>query len=174
MKVLKVISVGKIKKKNLFLQQKYTFSCRNSAMTITRSSSLFLYSPKFSIWQGLFYWASTAHPSPQMISIELVKWKKNTHTHEGWVPKNWYFQIVVLEKTLKNPLGCKEIKPVNPKENQPWILIGRTNAELKLQHFEHLIGTANSLEKTLRLGKTEGRRRGGGWQRMRWLDGITD
>ena len=48
---------------------------------------------------------------------------------EGWAPKNWCFQIVVLEKTLKSPLGSKECKPVNPKRNQPWIFIGRTNAE---------------------------------------------
>ena len=48
---------------------------------------------------------------------------------EGWVPKNWCFQTVVLEKTLENPLDCKEIKPVNPKGNQPWIFIGRTVAE---------------------------------------------
>ena len=48
---------------------------------------------------------------------------------EGWVPKNWCFQIVVLEKTLESPLDCKEIKPVNPKRNQSWIVIGRTDAE---------------------------------------------
>ena len=48
---------------------------------------------------------------------------------EGWVPKNWCFQTVVLEKTLENSLDCKEIKPVNPKGNQPWIFIGRTVAE---------------------------------------------
>ena len=48
---------------------------------------------------------------------------------EGWVPKNWCFLIVVLEKTLESPLDCKEIKPVNPKGNQPWIFIGRTDAE---------------------------------------------
>ena len=48
---------------------------------------------------------------------------------EGWAPKTWCFQTVVLEKTLKNPLDCKEIKPVNLKGNQPWKLIGRTNAE---------------------------------------------
>ena len=48
---------------------------------------------------------------------------------EGRVPENWCFQIVVLEKTLESPLNCKEIKPVNPKENQPWIFIGRTDAE---------------------------------------------
>ena len=48
---------------------------------------------------------------------------------EGWTSKNWCFQIVVLEKTLNRPLDCKEIKPVNPKGNQPWIFIGRTDAE---------------------------------------------
>ena len=69
------------------------------------------------------------------------------------------------------PLDSKEIKPVNAKGNQPWIFFGRTDAELKSQYFGHLMLTADSLEKTLMLGKTEGRRRG---QRMRWLDGITD
>ena len=48
---------------------------------------------------------------------------------EGWVPKNWCFQIVVLEKTLDSPLDSKKIKPVNPKGNQPWIFIERTDAE---------------------------------------------
>ena len=48
---------------------------------------------------------------------------------EDWVPKNWCFQIVVLERTLESPLDCKEIKPVNPKGNQSWIFIERTDAE---------------------------------------------
>ena len=48
---------------------------------------------------------------------------------EGWVPKNWYFWTVVLEKTLESPLACKEMKLVNPKGNQFWIFIGRTDAE---------------------------------------------
>ena len=47
---------------------------------------------------------------------------------EGWVPKNWCFRTVVLEKTLESPLDCNDIKPVNPRENQPWIFIGRTGA----------------------------------------------
>ena len=50
---------------------------------------------------------------------------------EDWALKNWCFQILVLEKTLESPLDCKEIQPVNPKENQPWIFIGRTDAEAK-------------------------------------------
>ena len=50
---------------------------------------------------------------------------------ESWAPKNWCFWIVVLEKTLKSPLGCKEIKPVNPKRNQPRIFIGRSDNEME-------------------------------------------
>ena len=88
---------------------------------------------------------------------------------EGWAPKNWCFQTVVLEKTLESPLDCKEIKIVNPKGNQPWIFTGRTDAEAPI--FGHLMRRANSLENTLMLGKMEGKRRRG-WQRMRWLDGI--
>ena len=93
------------------------------------------------------------------------------HKEEGWAPKNWCFWTVVLEKTLESPLECKEIKPVNPKGNQPWIFFGRTDAEAPIL-WSPDVKRANSLEKTLVLGKIEGRRRG--WQRMRWLDGITD
>ena len=50
---------------------------------------------------------------------------------EGWAPKNWCFWTVVLEKTLEHPLDCKEMKPVKPKENQSWIFIGRTDAEVE-------------------------------------------
>ena len=83
------------------------------------------------------------------------------------------FLIVVLEKTLESPLDCKEIKPVHPKGNRPWIFIGRTDAELKLQYFGHLMQRTNSLEKTLRLGKVEGKS-SRGQQRMGWTDGITN
>ena len=90
---------------------------------------------------------------------------------EGWVLKNWCFWTMVLEKTLESPVDCKEIKPVNLKGNQSWIFTGRTDAEAPI--FDHLMQRANSLEKTLMLGKTEGRRKRGR-QRMRWWDGITD
>ena len=89
---------------------------------------------------------------------------------ESWTPKNWYFWTVVLEKTVESPLNCKEIKPDNPEGDQSWIFTGRTDAETELQYFGHLRWRVNSLEKTLMLGKIEGRRRGR--QRMRWLDGI--
>ena len=80
---------------------------------------------------------------------------------------------MVLEKTLESPLNCKEIKPVNPKEINPDYALDGLMQKLKLQYFGYLMQRANSLEKTLVLGKTEGRRRRGR-QRMRWLDGITD
>ena len=92
---------------------------------------------------------------------------------EGWAMKNWCFRIAVLEKALESPLDSKKIKLVNPKGNQPWILIGRTDAETEAPYFGCLMWRADSLEKTLMLGKIEGRRRRG-WQRMRWLDGISE
>ena len=92
---------------------------------------------------------------------------------ESRVPKNWCFWTVVLEKNLQSPLDCKEIQPVHPKGNQSLIFIGRTDAEAETPMFGHLIQRTDSLEKTLMLGKIEGGRRTG-WQRMRWLDGITD
>ena len=78
----------------------------------------------------------------------------------------------MLKETLKSPLNCKEIKPVNPKGNQPEYLLEGLMLKLKLQYFGHLMQRADSLEKTLMLGKIEGWRRGR--QRMRWLDGITN
>ena len=92
---------------------------------------------------------------------------------ESWAPKNWCYWTVVLEKTLESPFDSKEIKPVNHKGNQSWIFIEGLMLKLKLQYFGHLIRRADSLEKTLMLGKIEGRRRRW-WQRIRWLDGITD
>ena len=92
---------------------------------------------------------------------------------ECWASKNWYFWTVMFEKTLESLLAYKEVKAVNPEGNQSWISFEGLMLKLKLQYFGHLMRRADSLEKTLMLGKIEGtmRRRG---QRMRWLDGITD
>ena len=87
--------------------------------------------------------------------------------------KNWCFLTVVLGKTLESPLDCKEIKLVNPKGNQPRVSTGRIDAEAEALILCHLMQRAISLEKTLMLGKTEGKMRRG-WQRMRWFDSITD
>ena len=83
----------------------------------------------------------------------------------GWVPKHWCFQTVVLEKSLESPLDCKEIQPVNPKGNQPWIFIGRNDTEAPIPW--------SPLDQTLMLGKTESKRRRG-QQRMRWLESVTN
>ena len=68
------------------------------------------------------YCQATGFPSSHI-------WMWELDHKEGWAPKNWRFWTMVLEKSLENPLDCKEIKPVNPKENQSWIFIGRTDAE---------------------------------------------
>ena len=77
----------------------------------------------------------------------------------------------MLEKTLESLLDSKEIKPVNPREIDPEYSLEGLMLKLKLQYFGHLTQRADSLEKTLMLGKTEGKRRRGR-QRMRWLDSI--
>ena len=99
-------------------------------------------------------------------------WRWELNNKECWVLKNWCFWTMVLEKTLDNPLDCKEIKPVHRKGNQSWIFIGWTDVKVKLQYFGHLIQRTDSFEKTLMLRKIESRRKRG-QQRMRWLDGIT-
>ena len=80
---------------------------------------------------------------------------------------------MVLEKTLESPLDCKEIQPVHSKEISPGCSLEGLMLGLKLQYCGHLMRRADSYEKTLMLGKVEGKRRSGR-QRMRWLDGITD
>ena len=92
---------------------------------------------------------------------------------EGWVPKNWCFWTVVLEKTLKSPLDCKEIQPVHPKGDQSWVFIGKIDVEAETPILWPPMRRTDSFEKTLMLGKIQGRRRRG-WQRMRWLNAITD
>ena len=67
---------------------------------------------------------------------------------EDWAPKKWRFQILVLEKTLESPLDSKEIKPVNPKGNQPWIFFGRTDAKAEALIFWPPDAKSDSLEKT--------------------------
>ena len=87
---------------------------------------------------------------------------------ESWALKNWCFWTVVLEKTLDNPLDSKEIKPVNPKGNQPWIFIGRTDAEAPILWPPDM--------KCWLIGKDPdaGKDWGQEEKRMWWLDGITD
>ena len=95
-------------------------------------------------------------------------WMWELDCEQSWAPKNWCFWTVMLEKTLESPLDCKKIQPVHPKGNQSWIFIGGTDAKAKTP-----MRRADSFEKTLMLGNIESRRRRG-WQRMRWLNGITE
>ena len=101
------------------------------------------------------------------------EWMWKLDCEESWVPKNWCFWTVVLEETLESPLDCKEIQPVHLKGDQSWGSLEGLMLNLKLQYFGHLMWRDDSFEKTLMLGKIEGRRRRER-QRMRWLDGITD
>ena len=100
-------------------------------------------------------------------------WMWELDHKESWLPKNWCFPTVVLEKTVESPLDCK-IKSVNSKGKQPWLFIGRTDAEAPiLWPPDAWPKPADSLEKSLMLEKIEGEMRRG-LQRIRWLDSITD
>ena len=94
------------------------------------------------------------------------------HHKDGSVPKNWCLQTVVLKKILNSPLDGKEIKAVNPEENQSWIFMEELMLKLKLYYFGHLKWRVDSLEKTLILGKTESKRRGGGRGWDGWMASL--
>ena len=78
-------------------------------------------------------------------------WMWELDCEENWVPKNWRFWTVVLEKALESPLDCKAIQPVHPKGDHSWLFIGRTDVEAETPNFGHLMRKVDSLEKTLML-----------------------
>ena len=92
---------------------------------------------------------------------------------ESWAPKNWCFWTVVLEKTPESPLDCKEIQPVHPKGDQPWVFFGRNDAKAETPILWPPHAKSWLTGKDSDAGRDWGRRRRGR-QRMRWLDGITD
>ena len=92
---------------------------------------------------------------------------------ESWVPKDWCFWTVLLEKTLESPLDCKEIQPVHPEGDKSWVFIGRTDAEAETPILWPRLEKSWLIGKDPDAGRDCGRRRRGR-QRMRWLDGITD
>ena len=100
-------------------------------------------------------------------------WMWELDCEESWVPKNWYFWTVLLEKTLKSPLTVRRSNQFILKEIGPEYSLEGLILKLKLQYFGHLMQRYDSFEKILMLGKIEGRRRRGG-QRMRWLGDITE
>ena len=100
-------------------------------------------------------------------------WRWELDYKASWVPKNWCFWIVVLEKTLESPWTARRSNQSILKEISPGCSLEGLMLKLKLQYFGHLIRKPDSFEKTLMLGKIEGRRRRG-QQRIRWLNGITN
>ena len=100
-------------------------------------------------------------------------WMWELDYKESWAPKNWCFWTVVLEKTLRVPWTASRSNQSILKEISPEYSLEGLILKLKLQYFGYLMWRTDSFEKTLMLGKIEGRRRRG-WQRMRWLCGITD
>ena len=173
----------------------WLYSCVESSFVLLEE---FLLISTFS-WQNsvIFCPASFCTPRPNLLVTPSISWPAfafhglNSQSYifssshvwmweldrkEGWAPKNWCFGIMVLEKTLESPLNCKEIKPVNLKGNQPWIFTGKTDAKAEAPILWPPDAKSNSLEKTLMLGKIEGRRRRGttedemvGWHH--WLNG---
>jgi len=100
-------------------------------------------------------------------------WMWELDHKEGWALKNWCFQTMVWRRLLRVPLTARDSYQSILKEITPEYSLEGLTLKLKFQYFGHLMWRADSLEKTLMLGKIEGRRRKG-WQRMRQLDGITD
>ena len=129
--------------------------------------------PRQHIKKQRHYLAYKGPSSQSYVFSSSHLWMWELDYKEIWVPKNWCFWTVVLEKTLESLLCCREIQLVHPKGNQPWVFIGRTNIEAETPILGHLMLRTDSFEKTLMLGKIEGKRRKG-QQRMRWLDGITN
>jgi len=118
-----------------------------------------------------YYFANKGSSSQSYGFSSSHVWVWELDHKEGWVPKNWCFWSVVLEKTLESLLYCKEIKPVNSKGNQPWIFIGRTDAEApvfwSLDGKSWLIGKDQFWERLKTKGEREDRRRDG------WMTSLT-
>ena len=98
-------------------------------------------------------------------------WMWELDYKESWVPKNWWFELWCWRRLFS--WTARRSNQSILKEISPGCSLVGLMLKLKLQYFHHLIWRANSLEKTLMLGKIEGGRRRG-WQRLRWLDGITN
>ena len=129
--------------------------------------------PRQHIQKQRHYFANKGLSSQSYCLSGSHVWMWELGYKESWALKNWCFWSVVLKKMLESLLDCKEIQPVHGKGNQSWICTEGLMLKLKLHYFGHLMQRTESVEKTLMLGKFEGRRRRG-QQRMRWLDGITE
>ena len=129
--------------------------------------------PKQHIKKQRHYFANKG-PSSQCYRFSSSHvWMWELDCEESWALKNWCFWTVVLEKTLESPWATRRANQSILKEISPGCSLEGLMLKLKLQYFGHLMGRDDSFEKILMMGKIEGRKRRG-WQRMRWLDGITD
>ena len=129
-------------------------------------------------WSNQRHYFADKSPSSQSYGFSSRHvWMWELDHKEGWVPKNWCFWTVVLEKTLEKthavPWTASRSNQSILKEISPECFLEGLVLKQKLQYFGHLMWRADSLEKSLMLGKIEGRRRRG-WQSMAWLDGIND
>ena len=159
---------------SLFYLSPKSLKMVTAAMKLNDACSLKgkLWPPRQHIKKQRHYFANKGPSSQSYGFTSSQVWMWELDYRESWAQKNWCFCTVVLEKTLESLLDCKEIQPVNSKGSPEYSLEGLM-MKLKLQYFGHLMRRTDSLEKTLMLGKIEGRRRRR-WQRMWWLDGITD
>ena len=121
----------------------------------------------------MFSKSSKAHLVKTLVFSSSQVWMLDLDYKESWAPKNWCFWTVVLEKTLESPLDSSRSNQSFLMEISPEYSLEGLILKLELQYLGYLMWRADSLEKTLMLGKIEGGRRRG-QQRMRWLDGITD
>ena len=164
----------------LFLGAPKSLQMVTAAMKLKDACSLEekLYQPRQQIKKQRHYFANKG-PSSQSYGFSSSHvWMWELDYKESWAP-NWCFWTVVLEKTLESPLDCKEIQQVHSKGDQSWIFIGRTDTEAETpKYYGHLMQRADSFEKTLMLGKIEGRRRRGwrwwwtGRPRVLWFVGL--
>ena len=115
--------------------------------------------PRQHIKKQKYSFANKGPSSQSYIFSNSHVWIWELDYKESWAPKNWCFWTVVLQKTLQSPLDCKEIKPVNPKGNQSWIFIGRTDAEAETPIVWPPDAKSWLIGKDLMLGKIEGGRR---------------
>ena len=129
--------------------------------------------PRQNIKKQIHYFANQGLSSQRFGFSSSHVWMWELDYKESWALKNWRFWTVVLEKILASPLDCKEIQPVHPKGNQSWILIGRTDAEAETPKLWPPDVKNWLIWKDPDAWNDEcGRRRG--WQRVRWLNGITN
>ena len=123
------------------------------------------------IKQQRHYFANQGLSSQSYAFSSSHVWMWELDHKESWVLKDWCFWTVVSEKTLESPWNCKEIEPVHPKGNQPWILIGRAEAEAPILWPPDV---KNWLLRKDPDARKDWRQKEREWQRMRWMNGITN